>query len=194
MGGRLRRRRPVFHPSWPEARARRSWRARPWRCRRVIVPASMRSARCCSNVWVPSCLRPSAMSLRRSPMRLASLRHSRTAGVAISSSTAGTRPFSSFSGRSCCDMIARSASRQPHPADLALLARQGREDPLDGGDHVGRGHRRDHEPAGLRALDRRIDGVGVADLAQHDDVRILPQRGPEHRSSGCRCRPRPRAG
>ena len=33
MAGRVRRRRPAFHPSWPAARARRSWRARPWRSR-----------------------------------------------------------------------------------------------------------------------------------------------------------------
>ena len=34
-------------------------------------------------------------------------------------------------GKELLQTIARSASRQSHPADLPLLPRQGREDPLD---------------------------------------------------------------
>ena len=35
--------------------------------------------------------------------------------------------------------------------------------------------RREHEVAGERGLDRDLGGLEVADLADHDDVRVLPQ-------------------
>src|SRR5512137_275263 len=44
---------------------------------------------------------------------------------------------------------------------------------------VVRVQRRHHHVARLRCLDRDVRGFEVADLADHDDVRILPQEGPQ---------------
>ena len=40
---------------------------------------------------------------------------------------------------------------------------------------VARVHRREHEVAGERGLHRHLRGLGVADLADHDDVGVLAQ-------------------
>jgi hypothetical protein len=42
-------------------------------------------------------------------------------------------------------------------------------------------HRRDHEVTGLRRLDRRQGGLGVADLADEDHVGVLPYDVPQGR-------------
>ena len=39
--------------------------------------------------------------------------------------------------------------------------------------------RREHEVTGERRVDRDLDRLLVADLADHDDVRILPEEGAE---------------
>ncbi len=49
------------------------------------------------------------------------------------------------------------------------------EQPRDGGRCVVRVQRRQHEVAGLRGLDRDVGRLRIANLADHDDVRILPQ-------------------
>ena len=50
------------------------------------------------------------------------------------------------------------------------------EQPRHRGRRVVRVQRRQHEVAGQRRLHRHVGGVAVADLADHDDVRILPQQ------------------
>ena len=46
--------------------------------------------------------------------------------------------------------------------------------------------RREHQVAGERGLDRDLRGLEVADLADHDDVRVLAQ---EARSAAAKLRP-----
>src|SRR5436305_53213 len=50
---------------------------------------------------------------------------------------------------------------------------------VDGRRRVVRVQRREHEMAGERGLDGDLGGLEVADLADQDDVRILPQEGAE---------------
>ena len=45
-------------------------------------------------------------------------------------------------------------------------------------------HRRQHEVAGDRRLQRDVRRLGVAHLTEHDDVRVLPQQGAEHAAEG----------
>ena len=177
-------------------RRRRAERERaPWRSRRVIRPGLDQVGDVLLEGLGAELLAAVRHELPElAQCGLASLRHSRTAGVAISTSTAGTRPFSSFCGSSCWETMARSASQNRiRPISRSSRGQRG-EDPLDRGDHVGRGHRGDDQVAGLGALDGGVDRVGVGDLAEHDHVGILAERGAERRSSGCRCRRRPRAG
>ena len=49
---------------------------------------------------------------------------------------------------------------------------------------VVRVQRREHEVARLRRLDRDVRGLEVADFADHDDVRILPQERAQGRGEG----------
>ena len=49
------------------------------------------------------------------------------------------------------------------------------DEPDDGLDGVGRVERREHEVPRERRLQRDARGLGVADLADEDDVGILPQ-------------------
>jgi hypothetical protein len=44
---------------------------------------------------------------------------------------------------------------------------------------------REHQVAGERRLHRQVGGLAVADLADHDDVRVLAQRRAQPRSQRC---------
>ena len=54
---------------------------------------------------------------------------------------------------------------------------------IDGGRVVGV-QRREHQVAGERRLDRHVGGLEVADLAHHDDVRVLAQERAHARGEG----------
>ena len=93
-------------------------------------------------------------------------------------STAATRPPSAR-GRSRCEMTPLQHAGQDR-AHLRLLDR--REELDQAAERLGRVdrvHRREHEVAGLRGLQRRLGGLGVAKLADQDHVRVLAQRAPE---------------
>ena len=49
----------------------------------------------------------------------------------------------------------------------------------DGARRIGRVHGTEHEVAGLGRLQGNVDGDPVAHLADHDDVRILPESRPQ---------------
>jgi hypothetical protein len=61
----------------------------------------------------------------------------------------------------------------PCACDLLLLGWKERQQPCDGRDGIGSEHRADHQMAGLGCLDRRVYGLGVADLSEDDDVGVL---------------------
>jgi hypothetical protein len=79
----------------------------------------------------------------------------------------------------------RAAERrgQREPGLSLRRRREEVEHPVDGLGGIDRVHRRDHEVTGLRRGQRGLGGLAVADLAEEDDVGILPdhvsQRGPE---------------
>ena len=82
-----------------------------------------------------------------------------------------------------------------HGADLLLL--RGREEldhPADGLGGVDRVQRREDEMAGLGGLQRGLRGLGVAQLADQDHVRVLAEHAAERLARSSRCRARPRAG
>ena len=67
-----------------------------------------------------------------------------------------------------------------HRADLLLLVRRERaHQPVDGADRVLRVERRQHEVAGLGRGQREGDGLEIAQLTDHDHVRVLAQGGPQ---------------
>ena len=53
------------------------------------------------------------------------------------------------------------------------------DQPRDGGGRVVRVQRREHEMAGLRGLHGDVGGLGVADFADHDHVRVLTHERPQ---------------
>ena len=64
---------------------------------------------------------------------------------------------------------------EPHSPKITLCAGDGRDDPLDSGDHVGCGDRPDHQAARLRCLQSGVDGGSVGHISQHYHVRILAE-------------------
>ena len=60
-----------------------------------------------------------------------------------------------------------------------LLGRKERDQAVDRRSHIIGVDGREHEMAGLRSLERRVDRLKVAHLAHHDHVGILTQRGPQ---------------
>ena len=75
-------------------------------------------------------------------------------------------------------------NRAEHPGELAahalvVLRRERGQQPLDRADGIVGMHRRQDQVTGLGRGDGGADGVLVAHLAHHDDVRVLPQRRDE---------------
>jgi hypothetical protein len=66
--------------------------------------------------------------------------------------------------------------RQLRPDLTLLIGREGIEDAIHGLDGVVGMQRREHEVSGLGGGDHRAHRLGIAHLAHHDDVGILPQR------------------
>ena len=103
--------------------------------------------------------------------------HSRTRPVAIMTSTAGTRPLPSARATRRWETMPWMTDGEL-AADLVLLVRrEDRDDPVDGLGRVQRVERGEHQVAGLRRVQRRLDGLDVAHLADQDDVGVLAQGG-----------------
>ena len=104
------------------------------------------------------------------------------------------------------DAAAAEPRQQPLADDAAQHAGEDRADLLlldlgeeldqaaDGLGRVDRVHRREDEVPGLGRLQRGLRGLGVAELADQDHVRVLAQRAAQRLARTTRCRARPRAG
>ena len=93
-------------------------------------------------------------------------------------STAATRPPSIARQEPLADDAAQDAGEDR--ADLLLL--RGREELDHAADRLGgvdRVQRREDEVAGLGRLQRGLRGLGVAELADQDHVRVLAERAPQ---------------
>ena len=109
-------------------------------------------------------------------------------------STAGTRP--SPSARATSRWLITPRSTGERHADLALLVRgEEVDDPVDGLGRVGGVQGGEHQVPGLgRRSGAAGDGLGVAHLADEDDVGVLAQHPPHGLGVSPRCRCRSRAG
>ena len=160
---------------------------------RHLASSLTRSARHWSKVCMPYCSRPSAMKSRISPMRW-SRRGSDPDRRRVDHDLGRHRAsLAVLLGRSRCEITAYSDS-----------ARRMRMTSCSSGGNMAMMRRivlcasgvcsvDISRWPGLRRLDRRVDGLGVAHLADHDDVGILTERGTQTHLEVRRVRRRSRA-
>ena len=140
----------------------------------LAASTSWISARVNVCIWKNS---PSAIASVISSALSSRIRSAMRALLTITS-TAATRPPPIARQEPLADHAAQDAGEDR--ADLLLLVR--REELDHAADRLGRVdrvHRREDEVAGLGGLERGLRGLGVAELADQDHVRVLAQRAAE---------------
>ena len=118
---------------------------------------------------------PAAMASWMSLVLSLLMMQSRMNGVAIMTSTAGTRPWPSARGIRRMEMTAFSTPDELEADLLLLVRREDRDDAVDGLRGVQGVQGREHQVAGLGRGDGGLDRLVVAHLADQDDVGVLAQ-------------------
>ena len=110
----------------------------------------------------------------RSWLVLPSRMRLRTANVAVSTSNAGD-PAAADAGEQALGDDARERAGELDPDLRLLVAREHVDDAVEGLAGVVRVQRGEHEVAGLGDRERGLDRLGVAHLADEQDVGVLPE-------------------
>ena len=138
--------------------------------------------------------RPRAITSPSLPVSFGSMIMSRTRPVIVSTSQAGTRPWSSIVGTSRCEITPLQRAGEHRAHLLVLVRREEVDDPVHGLDRVDRVQRAQHEVAGLGRAER-----GARPSPRRASRRSGSRRGPGAARGAApsrrnRCRSRSRAG